>query len=238
MTDAPAVVIHAPPAPPVDPSAPEPARALVFLSAPPGWDGTGIRRRGGSSSSTRRARSKSRRATARRGASGRAASRTARTPPARSTAAGPWAGATRCSPWCSRPTDGAGQGSSETTLPRVRARRFPPASPAPLPRTSAAAPGRTVRGDRLGPDVFATTECKQVSRLSWRDVMPKTAASSIPAAHRRRDRRPCSPRSGRSDGGAACGCRTSARCTSGGCGSSSRPGRRNRKLCLDRPGTP
>jgi hypothetical protein len=32
-------VTYAPPAPPVDLSTPEPASAVVFLSAPPGWDG-------------------------------------------------------------------------------------------------------------------------------------------------------------------------------------------------------
>jgi hypothetical protein len=34
-----APVDYAPPAPPVNLSAPEPARAFVFMSAPPGWDG-------------------------------------------------------------------------------------------------------------------------------------------------------------------------------------------------------
>jgi hypothetical protein len=34
-----APVDYAPPAPPVNLSAPEPARAIVFMSAPPGWDG-------------------------------------------------------------------------------------------------------------------------------------------------------------------------------------------------------
>jgi hypothetical protein len=32
-------VDYAPPAPPVDLSAPQPAGAYVFMSAPPGWDG-------------------------------------------------------------------------------------------------------------------------------------------------------------------------------------------------------